>query len=180
MKKRLAQIAFGLLVCLLTAGTLFWQWLSATPQVRAFPSPPLSLWTPQGVREAGPPLSAVLPAPDAFHTMHVNTVNSDELWTAIAPTFEADWVAETGFYIAEGPTFDNSGNLYFSPSWSPEDVSLVALDRLTGKRRWSIPGKGAGSGAPLVLNDPLNPGQQLIYHSTYTTAMALRPDGSQV
>lgn len=180
MKKRLALIAFGLLVCLLTAGTLFWQWLSATPQVRAFPSPPVSLWTPQGVREAGPPLSAVLPAPDAFHTMHVNTVNSDELWTAIAPTFEADWVAEAGFYIAEGPTFDNSGNLYFSPSWSPEDVSLVALDRLTGKRRWSIPGKGAGSGAPLVLNDPLNPGQQLIYHSTYTTAMALRPDGSQV
>jgi hypothetical protein len=180
MKKRILRIALGLLSGLVAAAIVFWLWLTATPQVRAFPTPPLSQWTPPGVREAGPPPSAVLPAPDAFHTMHVNTVNSDELWTAIAPTFEADWVAETGFYIAEGPTFDNAGNLYFSPSWSPEDVSLVALDRVTGQRRWSIPGKGAGSGAPLVLNDPSHPGQQLIYHSTYTTAMALRPDGSKV
>ena len=180
MKKRILRISLGLILFLAAAAVVFWLWLTATPQVRAFPTPPLSQWTPQGVREAGPPPSAVLPAPDAFHTMHVNTVNSDELWTAIAPTFEADWVAETGFYIAEGPTFDNAGNLYFSPSWSPEDVSLVALDRVTGQRRWSIPGKGAGSGAPLVLNDPAHPGQQLIYHSTYTTAMALRPDGSKV
>ena len=180
MKKRLLYISLGLLLCLLAAATWFWFWLIAMPQVRAFPIPPVSQWTPQGVREAGPQPSPVLPAPDAFHTMHVNTVNSDELWTAIAPTFEADWVAETGFYIAEGPTFDNAGNLYFSPSWSPEDVSLVALDRATGKRRWSIPGKGAGSGAPLVLNDPARPGQQLIYHSTYTMAMALRPDGTEV
>ena len=180
MKKRLLYIGLGLLLCLLAAATWFWFWLIAMPQVRAFPIPPVSQWTPQGVREAGPQPSPVLPAPDAFHTMHVNTVNSDELWTAIAPTFEADWVAETGFYIAEGPTFDNAGNLYFSPSWSPEDVSLVALDRATGKRRWSIPGKGAGSGAPLVLNDPARPGQQLIYHSTYTMAMALRPDGTEV
>ena len=166
MSKRLRYLFFGLLLLVAAAVMVFWFWLTATPQVRTFPTPPLSLWTPQGVREAGPTASAVLPAPDAFHTMHVNTVNSDEIWSAIAPTFEADWVAETGFYIAEGPTFDNTGNLYFSPSWSPEDVSLVALDRVTGKRRWTIPGKVAGAGAPLVLNDPAHPGQQLIYHST--------------
>ena len=109
MKKRILRISLGLILFLAAAAVVFWLWLTATPQVRAFPTPPLSQWTPQGVREAGPPPSAVLPAPDAFHTMHVNTVNSDELWTAIAPTFAADWVAESGFYIAEGPTFDNAG-----------------------------------------------------------------------
>ena len=180
MKKSVRYFISGFVLFGLAILTAFWFWLTALPQARVFPTPPLSQWAPEGVREAGPPASAVFPAPDAFHTMHVNTVNSDEIWTAIAPSFEADWVAETGFYIAEGPTFDNAGNLYFSPSWSPEDVSLVALDRVTGKRRWSIPGKGAGAGAPLVLNDPAHPGQQLIYHSTYTTAMALRPDGSTV
>ena len=180
MKKTILRIGWVVVLAMVAIAAGFWLWLTATPRARDFPVPPLSQWIPQGVREAGPAPSKVLPAPDAFHTMHVNSVNSDELWTAIAPTFAADWVAETGFYIAEGPTFDNAGNLYFSPSWSSEDVSLVALDRLTGKRRWSIPGKGAGSGAPLVLNDPAHPGQQLIYHSTYTTAMALRPDGSTV
>lgn len=30
----------------------------------------------------------------------------------------------------------------------------------------------------LVLNDPDTPGEQLVYHGTYTTSMALRPDGS--
>ena len=179
--KRTLLIAIAILVLggLMLFGALWW-WLSAVPQARAFGAPPLSQWVPQGVREAGPPASAVLPAPDAFHTMHVNTVNSDELWTAIAPTFEADWLAETGFYIAEGPTFDRAGHVYFSPSWSGEDVSLVSLDGATGKRRWSIPGKGSGSGAPLILNDPVRSGEQWILHSTYTTAMALRTDGTVV
>lgn len=157
-----------------------WCWLSMTPQARVFPEPPQSRWTPQGARMAAEMYSPVIPQPDAFHTMHVSTSNSDEIWSVVAPAFEPDWVAEPGFYIAEGPTFDNAGNLYFSPTWSAEDVSLVALDRVTGKRRWTIPGKDAGSGAPLVLNDPESSGGQIVYHSTYTTAMALRPDGSRV
>jgi hypothetical protein len=83
-------------------------------------------------------------------------------------------------YVAEGPTYDNQGNLYFSPYNPTEDVSLVSLDRETGKRRWIIPGRGAGGGAPLILNDPDHPGEQLIYHGTYTQVMALRPDGTAV
>lgn len=157
-----------------------WQWLVAAPRVREFPPPPPSEWAPHGARMANVITSPLIPQPDSFHTMHVSTANSDEVWSAIAPMFVPDWIAEPGFYIAEGPTFDNTGNMYFSPSWSPEDVSLVALDRVTGKRRWTIPGKGPGCGAPLVLNDPEHAGQQVIYHSTYTAAMALRSDGSKV
>ena len=112
MKKTILRIGLVVLLAMVAVAAGFWLWLTATPQPRDFPVPPLSQWIPQGVREAGPAPSKVLPAPDAFHTMHVNSVNSDELWTAIAPTFAADWVAETGFYIAEGPTFDNTGCLH--------------------------------------------------------------------
>jgi outer membrane protein assembly factor BamB len=112
--------------------------------------------------------------------MHVDTRNSDEIWSVAAPVVHYEWTAEPELYVAEGPTFDNEGNLYFAPVSAREDVSLVSLDRETGRRRWSIPGRGAGCGAPLVLNDPDDPPRQQIYHSTYTTAMALRSDGSVI
>ncbi|MBW2552307.1 MAG: PQQ-like beta-propeller repeat protein, partial [Deltaproteobacteria bacterium] len=107
------------------------------------------------------------------------------VWVATAPRMELDWVSDTNFYIPEGPTFDNAGNLYFSPLFPPLpqfDVSLVSLNAETGELNWEIEGNGsnAGGGAILVLNDPDSPGQQIIYHMTYTEAMALRPDGSEI
>jgi outer membrane protein assembly factor BamB len=178
MKPRYVLLALALLA--LVGLFLGYRWASATPQVRSFEPPQKTAWAPAGARKTGNYDFSVIPQPDAFHTMHVGVNNTDELWTVAAPMVEHDWVAETEFYVAEGPTFDNEGNLYFSPYNPTEDVSLISLDRETGKRRWSVPGRGAGCGAILILNDPEAPGNQLIYHSTYTTAMALRPDGSVV
>jgi outer membrane protein assembly factor BamB len=58
----------------------------------------------------------------------------------------------------------------------------VSLDAETGARNWAIEGNGsnAGSGAILVLNDPDGNGEQIIYHATYTEALAIRPDGTIV
>ena len=174
------SILLILLVLALVAAGLY-RWASAIPQARAFGVPARTAWKPKGVRQASPrDDSAVIPLPDAFHTMHVGPTNTDELWSVAAPMMQFDWVAEEAMYVAEGPTYDNQGNLYFSPYNPKEDVSLVALDRVTGARRWTVPGRGAGGGAPLILNDPDRPGEQLIYHGTYTTVMALRPDGSTV
>jgi outer membrane protein assembly factor BamB len=160
---------------------VFWLWLTCIPEARSFTPPALTQWIPTGPRMASLNHNAVNPLPDAFRTMHVGASNSDEVWTVVAPAYKLDWVAEPDMFIAEGPTFDNAGNLYFSPNNPREDISLVALDAQTGKRKWVIPGKGdgAGCGAPLVLNDPDKSGTQLIYHSTYTDAMVLRPDGSK-
>ncbi|MDH3486246.1 MAG: hypothetical protein OEM16_18685, partial [Myxococcales bacterium] len=137
---------------------------------------------PPGARTVGTYGYEIIPEPNAFHTMHVGPNNSDNVWVALAPRLELDWVAETSFYVPEGPTYDNQGNLYFSPLFPQEDVSLVSLDAATGTRNWAIPGNGsnAGSGAVLILNDPDNPGAQIIYHATYTEAMALKPDGSMI
>ncbi len=140
-------------------------------------------WAPKGPRNVGNYDYSVMPKPDTFHAMHVGPNNTDNLWIAAAPMIEYDWLAEAEMYIPEGPVFDNEGGLYFSPVSPKEDVSLVCLDRMTGERRWSVPGRGRGGGAPLILNDPDNPGnpgKQIVYHSTYETAMALRPDGSVI
>jgi len=176
MKRALLILAL-LLVGVLLAGE---RWLRAIPEVRAFGPPGRTSWQPIGPRLAGVGDDSVIPLPAAFHAMHVGTTNSDEVWSVVAPLLEYEWTAEAENYVAEGPTFDNEGNLYFSPVEPREDVSLIALDRFTGKRRWSIPGRGAGCGAPLILNDPDAPGRQTIFHSTYTTAMAIRPDGSTI
>ncbi len=139
-------------------------------------------WSPADARTVGAFDFSIIPQPDGFRTMHVGPSNSDNVWVAVAPVLELDWVAETSFYVPEGPTYDNGGNLYFSPLFPQEDVSLVSLDAETGERNWAIVGNGsnAGSGAILILNDPDTPGEQLIYHATYTEAMALRPDGTEI
>jgi outer membrane protein assembly factor BamB len=139
-------------------------------------------WAPLGARTVGTYGYEIIPEPNAFHTMHVGPNNADNVWIAAAPKLELDWTSESSFYVPEGPTYDNQGNLYFSPLFPQEDVSLVSLDAETGERNWAIPGNGsnAGSGAILILNDPDDPGQQIIYHLTYSEAMALRPDGSEI
>ncbi|MEO0435441.1 MAG: hypothetical protein AAF098_00895 [Pseudomonadota bacterium] len=147
-----------------------------------FTVPEPTNWSPKGPRVVGEYTYSVLPQPDGFRTMHGTTLNSDNVWIAAAPMFEFDWVAETDMYIPEGPTYDNEGNLYFSPAFPREDVSLVSLDGETGHRRWAITGDGLnrGSGAPLILNDPDNPGTQIIYHAAYTNVMALHTDGTVI
>jgi hypothetical protein len=142
----------------------------------------ITKWAPEGARTVGDYDYDVIPQPDAFHTMHVGPNNSDNVWVATAPVLELDWVVERSFYVPEGPTYDNEGNLYFSPLFPQEDVSLVSLDAQTGERNWAIQGNksNAGSGAILILNDPDNPGEQVIYHATYTEAMALKPDRTEI
>ncbi len=137
-------------------------------------------WAPTGARTVGDYAYDVIPEPNTFHTMHVGPNNTDNVWVALAPELELDWVVETSFYVPEGPTYDNRGNLYFSPLFPEEDVSLVSLDTETGVRNWAIEGNqdNAGSGAILILNDPDNPGEQIVYHVTYTEAMAIQPDGT--
>ena len=127
----------------------------------------ITQWAPEGARTVGDYEYGVIPRPNGFHTMHVGPNNTDNVWVALAPRLELDWISETELYVPEGPTYDNAGNLYFSPLFPPlpgRDVSLVSLDLATGARNWEIEGDGlnAGSGAILILNDPENPGEQII------------------
>lgn len=151
------------------------------PKANIFPAPAKTMWKPSDIRMAGNLDHSVIPKPKAHKTMHGDINNTDNLWIAAAPMFELDWIAEEAMYAGDGPTLDRHGNAYFSPIHPKEDVSLISLDSKTGKRRWTIPGEGDkrnyGSGATLILNDPDNPSEEIIYHVTYAHALAITTAG---
>jgi len=150
---------------------------------KVFGPPAKTQWKPVGARSAGQHGYDIIPEPTNWNAIHVDVANSDSVWVAAAPMFELDWVAEPAYFVGNGPLFDNEGNLYFSPQfYHGERVVLVSLDAVTGERRWAIPATEdiqAGSAA-FILNDPENPGSQIIYIVGYDRVMALRPDGSTV
>ena len=150
---------------------------------RVFGPPAKTSWRPSGARAAGAHGFDVIPEPTTFHAIHVGVVNSDHVWGVAAPMFAPDWVAEPSYFVGNGPTFDNEGNLYFSPRFYHGDrVAVVSLDADTGERRWAIPSQSDREtmSPAFVLNDPDDPGSQILYVVSYTRAMALRPDGSVV
>jgi outer membrane protein assembly factor BamB len=154
--------------------------LGQTP--KAFPPAPRTAWAPIGCRTpdaGGSPLASRA----TWRSLHSDEVNTDEVGVAYAPSFVADWVAEPNTWNPTGPVFDDAGNLYFVPLFPYEPVVLISLDPVTGARRWSIPRTTpapVGSGSPLVLDDPDNPGEQIIYVGLYDRALAVRQDGSIV
>ncbi|MGK0338614.1 MAG: outer membrane protein assembly factor BamB [Candidatus Azotimanducaceae bacterium] len=150
---------------------------------KVFGPPEKTQWKPVGARTAGNYSYDIIPEPDTFNAIHVGVVNSDSVWGVAAPMFELDWVAEPAYFVGNGPLFDNEGNLYFSPQfYHGERVLLVSLDAETGERRWAIPAEDDmhSSSPAFILNDPENPGSQIIYVIGYGRAMALRPDGSEI
>ena len=150
---------------------------------KVFGSPEKTQWKPIGPRVSGQHSYDIIPEPETFSAIHVNGANSDAVWGVAAPMFELDWVAEPGYFVGNGPLFDNEGNLYFSPQfYHGERVVLVSLDGKTGERRWTIPTDSdiQKSSAAFILNDPENPGAQIIYIIGYNRLMALRPDGSTI
>jgi len=150
---------------------------------RVFGPPEKTQWKPVGARAAGQHSYDIIPEPVKWNAIHVGVANSDSVWGVAAPMFELDWVAEPAYFVGNGPLFDNEGNLYFSPQfYHGERVVMVSLDAITGERRWTIPADDeiqAGSPA-FILNDPENPGSQIIYIVGYNRVMALRPDGSTI
>jgi outer membrane protein assembly factor BamB len=160
------------------AALITWRSFTATPVPRAIPDDGGTQWRPQGNPTVGH-IDAHMAAPITFRTMHVGINNSDQLWIATAPEQELAWVAEQEMFIPEGPTMDDLGQIYFSPLYPHEDVSLVVLDPATGKRLWTLPNKGdnKAAGAPLILDTPHEASPQTIYHATYHWAWAVTPQG---
>ena len=150
---------------------------------KVFGPPGKTQWKPVGPRVAGQHSYDIIPEPDTWNAIHVNAANSDTVWGVAAPMFELDWVAEPAYFVGNGPLLDNQGNLYFSPQfYHGERVVLVSLDAQTGQRRWTIPADDdiQASSPAFILNDPENPGAQIIYIIGYNRLMALRPDGSTI
>jgi len=165
-------------VVIAVAALIAWNQFSAAPVARLVLDDGGTQWRPQGNPVVGA-FDEHMATPITFRTMHVGLNNSDQLWIATAPEQELAWVAEQDLFIPEGPTMDNLGQIYFSPLYPQEDVSLVVLDPANGKRLWTLPNKGdrQGAGAPLILDTPNEASAQTIYHATYHWAWAVTPQG---
>ena len=159
-------------------------WLDS-PRVhnpKVFGPPAKTPWKPKGARSVGQHNYDVIPEPATWHAIHADIANADSVWGVAAPMFELDWVAEPDYFIGSGPLLDNQGNLYFSSNfYHGERVDLVSIDAKTGERRWAVPETGAMSmGGPIILNDPQNPGSQIIYLAGPERVMAIRQDGTTI
>jgi hypothetical protein len=120
---------------------------------------------------------------NTWTNLHGDITNSDEIERAIGPALDRGWTTEQATFNPTGPVIDKDGFLYFSPFVPYEDVVLISLDPSDGSRRWSISnttGAPPGSSTPMVLDDPSNPGEQIIYLVLYDRAIAVEPDGTIV
>ncbi len=144
-------------------------------------------WAPDGPRslpyigDASDPAGGdVLGNPVGYNrNIHGDSTNSDEIVSVAAPVFESAWIAEQDT-VMPSPVFDKSGNLYSSPYKVGADL-LVSLDSNDGSRRWVVEGQGSdgssvGGYPPLVLDDPDNPGEQIIYVGNLERAVAVKTD----
>ncbi|MCP4196855.1 MAG: PQQ-binding-like beta-propeller repeat protein [Proteobacteria bacterium] len=172
----------GLILIAVTSTAFLWMFLDKPrPHNPKVFGPPLKTqWKPVGAQSAGQHNYDIIPEPTTWSAIHVDVNNADSVWGVAAPMFELDWVAEPAYFIGSGPLLDNQGNLYFSSNfYHGERVDLVAIDATTGERRWAIPAVGKMSvGGPFILNDPDNPGAQIIYLAGPERIMAVRQDGS--
>jgi len=148
---------------------------------RAYPLPAVTTWAPAGCRGV-PYVDDVMPARNAWRSLHGDVVNSDEVSHAFAPLFHEGWTAEVAMFNPTGPVFDGGGNLYFAPFVPYENVVFVSLDAATGARRWAIAGTGAppGGSAPIVLRDPDAPPGEIVYLALYDRVLAVATDGTIV
>ena len=180
--KSRSKKVFGLILIAAISVALIWMFYDQprphNPKVYAPPAK--TEWKPIGARSAGHHNYDIIPEPTTWHAIHVDVSNADSVWGVAAPMFELDWVAEPAYFVGSGPLLDNQGNLYFSANfYHGERVDLVAIDAKTGERRWSLPEIGNMSvGGPIILNDPDNPGSQIIYLAGPEHIRAVRQDGS--
>jgi len=153
----------------------------AQAQVVNFDPPDITNWAPEGCRAISA-TDPVLPSRAAWRNLHSDQINTDEISIALAPVFEFDWIAEADQFHVMGPVFDRQGNLYISGVVPHDGSVLVSVNPNDGSRRWAIPGTGAPSGwsSPMVLDNPNNPGQEIIYLAFYNRVIAVHTDGSIV
>ncbi len=148
------------------------------PSVRKFETPKRNTWKPRGERQIHK-ANEVMATRDIWRSRHGDAFNTDEITTAVGPVLELDWVANNDYFGAGPVVMDRKGDIYQSPKFPYDKAKLIKFDGQTGKILWKIFSEkiATGGSLPLVLDDPNNPGQEIIYHGTVSEVMALHPDG---
>jgi outer membrane protein assembly factor BamB len=171
-------------------------------QPRQFDPPPVTTWVPEGCREV-PADDPLAPSREGYRRFHSDSVNSDEITRVSPPVIENSWTRDESFFIGVGPTFDSEGNNYYAPFqnyrndyyFSPfafgtidpagdpmEYRKLISRDS-DGNLRWVLdhPSEASpGASTPMILNDPDNPGDEVVYLALNDRMFALKTDGTLI
>lgn len=167
-----------------------------------FDPPPVTTWVPEGCREV-PADDVLAPSREGYRRFHSDSSNSDEITRVSPPVIENSWTRDEPFFIGVGPTFDGEGNNYYAPfqnyrndyylspfAYGPiepagnpmEYRKLISRDS-DGNLRWVLdhPSEASpGASTPMVLNDPDNPGEEVVYLALNDRMFALQTDGTLV
>ncbi len=196
--KRFAPIAASAAVLMLVAAT-------AEAQVvvpRTFDPPPVTTWEPEGCRQV-PADDPLAPSREGYRRFHGDSANSDEISRVSPPVIESSWTRDESFFIGVGPTFDSEGNSYYAPfqnyrndyyttplalgpiepPGNPALYRKIISRDADGDLRWVFdhPSDASpGASTPMILNDPDNPGEEIVYFALSDRTLALRTDGSLI
>jgi outer membrane protein assembly factor BamB len=169
---------------------------------RDFDPPPVTSWAPEGCREV-PADDPLAPSREGYRRFHSDSGNSDEITRVSPPVIEHSWTKDESFFIGVGPTFDSEGNNYYAPfqnyrndyylappAYGPiepagdptEYRKLISRDS-DGNLRWVLdhPSEASpGASTPMILNDPANPGDEVVYLALNDRMFALQTDGTLI
>ncbi len=158
-------------------------WMKMTadtdPQLRAFKLPGRHQWKPEGKRDIQE-TNALMPTRNIWRSRHGDAMNSDEVTAVIGPVFELEWVSNPSHFFQTCTMVDYKGDVYGSPNWPQDRTILVKYNGNTGATEWTITSdqRYTTGDLPLVLDDPDNPGEQIIYAGKITEVLAVKPDGT--
>lgn len=145
-------------------------------------STPLSLFSQVNLASRSPAIQAseVIPRGQGFGTIHGNVINNDQVDLIIPGNLELQWTVESQLYQPEGVTSGDQGYYgthVFPVGGTDIDFSMIALDKVSGARRWVVrPGQIGQGGTPMVLNDMQNAGK-VIYSGGLRGVFAVTEKG---
>ena len=94
----------------------------------------------------------------SWNERHGNALNSDELTTVVAPTFELACVTDPTHHFPVAGAQDSEGFYYASPAWAGDKSVISKYNMRDCGTEWSITGEPdeflTVADAPMTLTDP--------------------------
>jgi sterol desaturase/sphingolipid hydroxylase (fatty acid hydroxylase superfamily)/outer membrane protein assembly factor BamB len=153
------------------------------PTLREPSMPGVTEWKPEGPRDTQYVDPVIGRDRAVWNERHGNALNSDELTTVIAPTFELQCITDPTHHFPVAGAQDTDGFYYASPAWAGDRSVVAKYDMRNCSTVWSITGEPgvflSVADAPMTLTDP-DSGEEWVVAGKRHRVWMLRKDGTEV
>ncbi len=148
------------------------------PPVREFDANKRHQWKPEGKRQIQV-TNSVTGSRRTWKQRHSDAMNTDEVTAVVSPVFELDWETQPDYYMEGSVIVDSKGDIFLTPFYAPDKSILTKIDGKTGQVLWKIKSKkySLDGSVSTILEDPENPGSEIVYMGTPEGVMAVRTNG---